>query len=111
MFTSWLHRIAVNVVLQDRRSTGRREARVVLAGDALLEQGTARPAGPDLRLDLERAIARLPPGARTALVLHDIEGYTHQEIATMSGIAVGTVKSRLTRARQALRRDLQEVRP
>lgn len=105
-FTSWLHRIAVNVALQEGRSTGRREARVTSADAAILESATARTAGPDLRIDLERAIALLPVGARTALVLHDIEGYTHDEIAAMTGVAAGTVKSQLHRARRLLQERL-----
>jgi RNA polymerase sigma factor (sigma-70 family) len=56
------------------------------------------------RLDLERAIARLPAGGRAVLVLHDLEGYTHEEIAAALGIEAGTSKSQLSRARQSLRR-------
>jgi RNA polymerase sigma-70 factor (ECF subfamily) len=105
-FTSWLHRIAVNTMLQDDRGRGRREARVIAIDPVLLE-GAARPAATDLRIDLERAIASLPPGARTALVLHDIEGYTHEEIAAMSGVTAGTVKSQLHRARRLLQERLE----
>jgi RNA polymerase sigma-70 factor (ECF subfamily) len=104
--TSWLHRIAVNVMLQDGRAAGRREARVVTVDDGFLHAAPARAGGADLRLDLERAIAQLPVGARTALVLHDIEGYTHDEIAGMTGVAAGTVKSQLHRARRLLRERL-----
>jgi RNA polymerase sigma factor (sigma-70 family) len=105
-FTSWLHRIAVNFVLQDGRATGRREARVLTVEDGVLHEAAERPASTDLRIDLERAIARLPAGARTALVLHDIEGYTHDEIAAMTGVAQGTVKSQLHRARRLLQERL-----
>jgi RNA polymerase sigma factor (sigma-70 family) len=105
-FTSWLHRIAVNTMLQDRRADSRREARIVPDEDAVLG-GMARPHTSDIRLDLERAIATLPPGARSALVLHDIEGYTHEEIAAMSGVAIGTVKSQLHRARRLLKDRLE----
>ncbi|HEX6307624.1 MAG TPA: sigma-70 family RNA polymerase sigma factor [Longimicrobiales bacterium] len=101
-FTSWLHRIAVNFVLQDSRSRGRREARVIAVEDGVLHAAAGRASSADLRLDLERAIAQLPEGARTALVLHDIEGYTHDEIAAMTGVAAGTVKSQLHRARRLL---------
>jgi RNA polymerase sigma factor (sigma-70 family) len=106
-FTSWLHRIAVNTVLQDRRSAGRREARVRFAADDELTGVAGRPAQTELHLDLEQAIAELPFGARTALVLHDIEGYTHQEIATMLGLATGTIKAQLHRARQLLQQRLE----
>ena len=60
-----------------------------------------------LRMDLERAMARLPKGARTVLVLHDIEGYQHEEISSLTGIAVGTSKAQLHRARRLLKEWLQ----
>jgi RNA polymerase sigma factor (sigma-70 family) len=104
--TSWLHRIAVNAMLQDGRAAGRRASRVITADDEFLAAAPASSSGADLRLDLERAIASLPVGARTALVLHDIEGYTHDEIAAMTGVAAGTVKSQLHRARRLLRERL-----
>lgn len=106
-FTSWLHRIAVNAVLQDRRGTNRREARVRPGGDEELDMVPARATTAELKLDLERAIAALPPGARTALVLHDIEGYTHQEIGLMTGLATGTIKAQVHRARQLLQQMLE----
>jgi len=93
-------------VLQDRRSTARRELRVRPASDALLARAAEREASPGLRLDLERAIAELPPGARQVLVLYDIEGYAQEEIGRMLGIATGTVKAQLHRARQLLRAKL-----
>ncbi|MGH7448956.1 MAG: RNA polymerase sigma factor, partial [Longimicrobiales bacterium] len=105
-FTSWLHRIAVNVMLQDSRASERRESRVVAVADDVLHAAAGRASGSELRLDLERAIALLPAGARTALVLHDIEGYTHDEIAAMTGVAQGTVKSQLHRARRLLQERL-----
>jgi RNA polymerase sigma-70 factor (ECF subfamily) len=106
-FGSWLHRLAVNVVLQDGRSTRRRDAHVaVLPDPELLESYRSRPAHDDERMDLERAIATLPPGARQVLVLHDIEGYKHEEIARMTGSAVGSVKAQLHRARRLLRERL-----
>ena len=104
-FSTWLHRLAVNEVLQARRAAGRRSARVELAedGGASREAGQrpAPPAG-----DLGQAIARLPEGARTVFVLHDVEGYQHDEIAQMTGIAVGTSKAQLFRARRLLREAL-----
>jgi RNA polymerase sigma-70 factor (ECF subfamily) len=75
---------------------------VVAVDDDRLNLAPSPAPVPDLRIDLERAIAMLPPGARTALVLHDIEGYTHDEIAAMTGVAQGTVKSQLHRARHLL---------
>lgn len=101
--TTWLHRLAVNVVLEDRRTTERRESRVRPGSDVALERaaGPADPAA--LRIDLERAIAELPPRARHVLVLFDVEGYDQAEIGRMLGIAVGTVKAQLHRARRLLR--------
>ncbi len=105
-FTSWLHRLAVNVVLADRRAAGRRQGREAPAGDATPD-GAAREGWTPEHLDLERAIAALPPGARAVFVLYDIEGYGHEEIASMTGIAVGTSKAQLHRARRLLRKALE----
>ena len=103
-FSTWLHRLAVNVVLTDRRSAGRRERR---ADGAAAEGPRAQPAPRvGLGVDLERAIARLPPGARAVFVLYDVEGYRHEEIAEMTGIATGTSKAQLHRARKLLREAL-----
>lgn len=104
-FGTWLHRLAVNVVLQDRRAAWRRERRVqpVEAPERLEAAAPASGAEP---LDLERAIAALPPGARAVFVLHDVEGYGHAEIAAMTGIAEGTSKAQLFRARRLLREAL-----
>lgn len=105
-FGTWLHRLAVNLILSDRRSAWRRNRRAVQVGDPTgFDTPTAAPA-PGLRLDLEGAIAGLPAGARTVFVLHDVEGYEHAEIARMAGIAVGTSKAQLFRARRLLREAL-----
>lgn len=101
-FGTWLHRLTVNVVLQDLRSRRRERDRRALQGEQ--EPAERHVAdSPDARLDLERAIATLPEGARTVFVLHDIEGFTHEEIAEHLGIAVGTTKAQLHRARKLLR--------
>jgi RNA polymerase sigma-70 factor, ECF subfamily len=107
-FTSWLHRLTVNVVLEDSRSTRRRIGRVENFADPGMFENKMSAASndSDSRMDLERAIATLPPGARQALVLHDIEGYKHEEIAQQLGTAVGTVKAQLHRARRLLRERL-----
>jgi RNA polymerase sigma-70 factor (ECF subfamily) len=108
--TTWLHRIAVNAMLERQRGERRRSARVSLVDDE--EDGEAQIAGvvvsPDVAtaIDLERAIGALPPGVRRAFVLHDVEGYTHEEIATMTGLAAGTLRAQLHRARQLLMRAL-----
>ncbi|HEV8355615.1 MAG TPA: RNA polymerase sigma factor [Gemmatimonadales bacterium] len=105
---SWLHRLAVNVFLGERRMTGRRERRVMATGDpGALERPVEQPA-PGTRLDLEQAIAALPERARLVFVLHDVEGYQHGEIAQMAGIAEGTSKAQLFRARRLLREALEQ---
>jgi RNA polymerase sigma-70 factor (ECF subfamily) len=111
-FTSWLHRLAVNVVLATIRSERRRGARFGAMPDAFEETDHgdrgARAAAVHHRLDLETAIAMLPPGARRVFVLHDVEGYRHEEIARLTGAAAGTIRAQLHRARklmmEALRR-------
>jgi len=103
-FSSWLYRLTVNEVLLGRRAERRREQRIVTTDDpAALERPRAE-AG--IALDLERAVAALPPGAREVFVLHDVEGYRHEEIAELTGIAVGTSKAQLFRARRLLREAL-----
>ena len=105
-FGSWLYRLAVNVVWNERRTTGRREQRVAPAADPETHErpGSESPVG--LGIDLERAIAELPDGAREVFVLFDVEGYGHADIARMTGIAVGTSKAQLFRARRLLREKL-----
>lgn len=104
-FGTWLHRLAINVIL------GRRERRGVfrqryIEGDGNLETVAGRRSLPETSMDMETAIARLPDGARQIFVLHDVEGYRHEEIADMLGLATGTSKSQLHRARMALRQHL-----
>jgi RNA polymerase sigma-70 factor (ECF subfamily) len=107
-FATWLHRVTVNVFLVAQRSDVRRLSRVGLTDDLdelpLAAFGTDDPGN---RIDLERAIASLPAGARTAFVLHDMEGYRHDEIAAMSGIAPATVRAQLHRARRLLMEALE----
>ena len=116
LLSSWLHRIAVNEVLIEARTDRRRIARVTLADDqadtqkeesgarrdAPSNSGITLPEDTETRIDLERAIAALPPGARTVFVLHDIEGYRHEEISRMTGSAEGTLRAQLHRARKLL---------
>ncbi len=106
-FSSWLHRLAVNVVLADRRAAVRRERRVTTEADEPAYTLGAGEGWTPERLDLERAIAELPPGARAVFVLYDIEGYGHHEIAKLVGIAPGTSKAQLHRARRLLREALE----
>ena len=106
-FSTWLHRLTVNLVLSDRRSRSRRAKYLTVTGDlSRFEKKTPGP-GPHVSLDLEQAIATLPEGARKVFVLHDVEGYRHTEIAEMMGIATGTTKAQLHRARKLLREVLK----
>lgn len=108
-FSTWLHRLAVNVVLNDREAEGRRRKREDQGEqdmDAFAHRDVHPLPVPGLALDLERAIATLPPGAKRVFVLHDVEGYTHEEIAGMLGVTAGGCKAQLHRARMLLRRVL-----
>lgn len=103
--STWLHRMAVNVCLNWLARSGKRNRRNTYLDDvSALEE--RRSATPEARMDLERAIATLPPKARQIFVLHDVEGYRHEDIARMSGVAVGTVKAQLHRARKLLQQRL-----
>jgi RNA polymerase sigma-70 factor (ECF subfamily) len=99
--SSWLHRITVNVVLESERS--RRRWHGLLAAPEQGADSAARGGDPGLRVDLERAIARLPTGARRMLVLRDVEGHSYEEVAELTGVALGTVKSQISRARRLVR--------
>ena len=99
---TWLHRLAVNVVLEKTRGDLRRTRRVETTDDVAALAPPAVVGSPEDRMDLEQAIATLPPGARTVFVLHEIEGYRHDEIARLTGTAVGTLRAQLHRARQLL---------
>jgi len=105
-FTTWLHRLAVNVVLQEGRSKGRRESRETLVEDPGEYLRRVKVELHGTRMDLEKAIASLPEGARTVLVLRDVYGYKYEEIATMQGVALGTVKAQIHRARKMMREKL-----
>jgi len=107
-FSSWLHRLAVNTLLENARSDRRRTARVLPMEDTSRLPGAARPSGIEARMDMEKAIASLPKGARIAFVLHDVEGYQHQEIAAQLGVSTGTIKAQLHRARRLLRERLEK---
>lgn len=108
-FGTWLHRLSANVALSDRRSRVRRVGR-----ETELEGTVERLATGDKdvyagqRMDLEQAIGRLPERARTVLVLYDIEGYSHAEIAEIAGMAVGSSKAQLHRARKLVREELDK---
>jgi RNA polymerase sigma-70 factor (ECF subfamily) len=107
-FSTWLHRLAVNVCLDGIRSKSREAIfESFEEGSSDAHPGRSSEVEPETALDLERAIRQLPKGARTAFVLHDIEGYRHREIAEMTGLAEGTWKAQLHRARRLLRKRLE----
>ena len=105
--STWLHRLAVNTALMELRSR-RNGPRFDEDEDAIEGLGLADSAGHStaLSMDLERAVATLPPRARAVLVLHDVEGWKHEEIAMELGMAVGSSKAQLHRARGLLRAKL-----
>jgi RNA polymerase sigma-70 factor, ECF subfamily len=105
-FGTWLYRLALNVVVSELRA-GRAIADEVLTGDPASLERPSPPPPAGLGLDLERAIAALPPGARTVFVLHDVVGWGHDEIARRLEIAVGTARVHLHHARARLREVLQ----
>lgn len=105
-FPAWLAKVAVNVALGDRRSRGRRRLHEVQIDDPERWDPPSRPTHPGAGIDLERAIASLPPGARKVFVLYEIEGFRHQEIADRLGLSSGTSKAQLHRARRLLRERL-----
>jgi RNA polymerase sigma-70 factor (ECF subfamily) len=123
-FSTWLHRLAINVVLMQLRKKGLSLISLDEAMEPAPEEGPGRSFGaPDLtlsgaidRLALQRAVASLPAGYRLIFILHDIEGFEHNEIAAMLDCSIGNSKSQLHKARLKLRDALktnpqQEVRP
>ena len=102
-FTTWLHRLAVNVVLMERRDRAHRAEESLDQDEEDEAVRAALARSPELKMDLEQAIAALPLKARQVLVLFDVEGYGHAEIAKLLGIAEGTSKAHLFRARGLLK--------
>jgi RNA polymerase sigma-70 factor, ECF subfamily len=117
-FSTWLHRLAVNVVLMKLRKKSGKESSLEQITEPDEESGTPRRdfGAPDLRLsgsldrvNLQRAVEQLPPGYKAVFVLHDVQGYEHNEIAQMMSCSIGNSKSQLHKARMRLRDLLQEV--
>jgi RNA polymerase sigma-70 factor (ECF subfamily) len=117
-FSTWLHRLSVNVVLMRLRKKKLAETSLDETTEPDEESGGPRRdiGGPDLRLsgsvdrvNIERAIEQLPPGYRSVFVLHDVQGYEHNEIATIMNCSIGNSKSQLHKARMRLRRFLQDA--
>lgn len=104
-FGTWLHRLAVNVILARRKTLGGERRRFHEDGE-ILEVMSGRAEAPEHGVDFEAAINRLPDGAREVFLLHDVQGFRHEEIAQMLGIVPGTSKSQLHHARMALRKYL-----
>jgi RNA polymerase sigma-70 factor (ECF subfamily) len=116
---TWIYRLTVNLVLGNARAETRRQRREMSAdgeevdrdhsraGNAGNAGGVERAPAVGDAIDLERAIASLPDGARTVFVLHDVEGYRHGEIARMMGTAEGTCRAQLHRARRLLMEALE----
>lgn len=108
-FSTWIHRVAVNIALTDRKNEARNTKRHVEdeseSGETPLQKASVTPGYGD-RMDITAAMDRLPRGARQIFVLHDIEGYKHEEIAEMCGITAGGSKAQLHRARLLLREAL-----
>jgi RNA polymerase sigma-70 factor, ECF subfamily len=112
-FTTWLHRLTVNQVLMHFRKLKVRDEKTTADGETP-DQTVVGTENPDRmpvvdRIALDNAIAQLPPGYRTVFVLHDVEGYEHEEIAQMLNRSVGTSKSQLHKARLKLRRLLKRM--
>src|SRR5438309_271677 len=106
-FTTWLHRLTVNQVLMHFRKSSVKLERTTEEGETPVQtvQGTDNPNRMPVldRISLDNAIRQLPPGYHRVFLLHDVEGYEHEEIAKMLGVAVGTSKSQLHKARMKLR--------
>jgi RNA polymerase sigma-70 factor (ECF subfamily) len=109
-FSTWLHRMAVNVVLNARKSDSRMRSKFEETDEELgldaLPAKSSSMIGAGEMLDIEAAIAKLPPGARRVFVLHDVEGFKHEEIAEQLGVTAGATKAQLHRARLLLRQSL-----
>ncbi|HXU21695.1 MAG TPA: sigma-70 family RNA polymerase sigma factor [Verrucomicrobiae bacterium] len=117
-FSTWLHRLAVNVVLMKLRRKSGKETSLEQVTEPDEESGTPRRdfgtidlrlSGSLDRVNLQRAVDQLPPGYKAAFILHDVQGYEHNEIAEMLGCSIGNSKSQLHKARMRLRDLLQEA--
>jgi RNA polymerase sigma-70 factor (ECF subfamily) len=102
-FGSWLHVITLSVVLNGLRKVKRFGQREAELEEASMVVSAVREAEPDLKDRLAKAVDELPEGCRVAFLMHDVEGYTHEEIGAALGVSEGTSKSQLSRARAKLR--------
>lgn len=117
-FSTWLHRLAVNVVLMKLRKKSGKETSLEQVTDPDEESGTPRRdfgtldvrlSGSLDRVNLQRAVEQLPPGYKAVFVLHDVQGFEHNEIAEIMGCSIGNSKSQLHKARMRLRDLLHET--
>jgi len=102
-FAGWLHRVATSVILTGLRKRKRVQSVESVRDDLEWAAGAGQQPDPDLKRSIDRAVDGLDDNHRLVFVMHDMEGYTHQEIATAVDAPVGTIKARLSRARQKLR--------
>lgn len=102
-FGSWLHAIAMSVILNGLRKVKRFDAREAALDDAVMVASSTRHAEPDLKERLAKAIDELPEGCRVVFLMHDVEGFTHEEIGAALEISAGTSKAQLSRAKAKLR--------
>jgi RNA polymerase sigma-70 factor, ECF subfamily len=108
---TWLYRLGMNLCLDRLRSRAAKQQQVTDELDDAVAHGPAVPLSAVSRLDLERAIAALPEGSRAAFLLHDVEGFDHREVGAILGIAEGTSKSQVHKARLRIRAFLHQPRP
>lgn len=102
-FSTWLHRVAVNLVLGRRKRLAIERGRFHYDGESVVDRSVAKRRRPAIGAEFEAGMRRLPEGAREVFVLHDVEGYKHREIAEMLGVTTGTTKAQLHRARMLMR--------
>ena len=107
-FSTWLHTIAVSITLNELKRRKRQLAREAPLEEALMMTRSAPLSDPVLRERLALAVAELPEGCRTVFMMHDAEGFTHEEIAAALGVTTGTSKAQLSRSRAKLRVALAE---
>jgi len=106
-FGSWIHRLAVNVALNELKASASMQNRYSFLDDLQTKSAYQGSYSLETQIDLEKAIAALPTGARVVFVLHEIEGFNHKDIANKLGLAIGTCKAQLSRARKLLREALK----
>lgn len=104
--STWLHTVAITVTFNALRKVNRHRQRETELEEAFVLSAVSDGAEPDLKQRLKHAIDALPDAYRVVLLMHDLEGYTHEEIGNALGVRTGTSKARLSRARAALRETL-----